>query len=115
MFIVPYYFMVIKSWIKYVTKVWKRIPPHDQLYLRTEFQDTHEFQDIQTMTGVLLTNLGTPDAAATPSALRKYLAQFFIRPAGHRSAEVALVVHSARCHPEAAAAAFGKGIPQDMD
>ena len=33
--------------------------------------------------GVLLTNLGTPDAP-TPSAVRRYLAQFLSRPARHR-------------------------------
>ena len=66
------------------------------------------------MTGVLLTNLGTPDAP-TPSALRKYLAQFLSDP---RVIEAPrwlwwFILHGVilRLRP----AAFGKGIPQDMD
>ena len=64
--------------------------------------------------GVLLVNLGTPDAP-TPPAVRRYLAEFLSDPRVVEIPRVALAADPARRRPARAARAVGEEVRDDLD
>ena len=64
--------------------------------------------------GVLLANLGTPDAP-TPSAVRRYLAQFLSDPRVIEIPAMGLEADPVRHHPAGAAAEVGAQVRGDLD
>ena len=64
--------------------------------------------------GVLLVNLGTPDAP-TPAAVRRYLAEFLSDPRVVEIPRVALEADPARRHPAHAPGALGDEVRGDLD
>lgn len=68
----------------------------------------------QTKTGILLANLGTPDAP-TPEAVKRYLRQFLSDPRVVDTSPALWCAAAAWCDFAAASAACGKAVPVNLD
>ena len=64
--------------------------------------------------GVVLANLGTPDATDYWS-MRRYLERVPVRPAGDRLPALDVAAAAAAGHPEQAAVQLGRELPQDLE